>query len=225
MAGEDESVAVESPYQEAQESRRRAGALPGLVLLAAFLVIAWLLWTYGRPPTVTSVDGRVAVAPAPTVPDVVGLPEDDAVRMLTDAGFSVEVESSLDGRADPGSVDAQDPGAGSISTKGATVLIAVAVDPGDLDAASEQDPTQDGRGTSGSDGDGVPAQPRKVKVPTLEGLSEAAALRKIRAVGLDPRPMYQPLSSSIGRVYQQDPAPGTTVDAGRKVFVLIGSME
>jgi len=34
--------------------------------------------------------------------------------------------------------------------------------------------------------------------------------------------MFQPMPGSRGRVYEQDPAPGTRVDKGSKVFLLAG---
>jgi len=224
MAGEDQISTPEDVHPEDAERRRRAAVLPGLVLLAALLAVLWLIWTYSvGPATVT--DNELGGTPAPaavTVPDVVGLGEDDAVRILSDAGFSVTVDSSFDVLAPLGTVATQEPGAGSPAVKGAVVTIAVVVDSPERDAAESADSEGSSGGSSGGSGQVTVTY---TSMPRVLGLSEKSALNKITAAGLDPRPMYQPRLDSVGEVYEQDPAPGTRVERGRKVFVLIGSMD
>jgi len=222
MAGNEQYIGPDDTDQTARERKRRSGVLPGLVLLAAFLLVAWLIWTYAQRPDVR----QEAQSPATTtatqrVPDVVGLTEDEAVRVLSEAGFSVEADSSSDVLAEVGSVATQDPRAGAQATSGSVVVIAVVVESAEAVGADGDSEADDG-GTSVPGATGRDDTPRRVRVPRVLGLSESAAINKLEAAGLDPRPMYQPYYLSIGKVYQQDPAPGTKVDSGRKVFVLIG---
>ncbi len=223
MVGEDNISTPDDVQPEDAERRRRAAVLPGLVLLAALLVVAWLLWTYAQRPG-SQTAGVVVTPPAATltVPDVVGLGEDEAVRVLSDAGFSVDVGSSDDVLAQLGTVAEQDPPAGSATTKGAVVTIAVATDSAGRDAADGSDGSGSGSGATGAY---TPPPVVTVRVPRLVGLSEKAALDRIESAGFEARPMYQPRSDKIGRVYEQSPAPGTRLDKGSKVFVLIGSMD
>lgn len=223
MVGEDDITTSEDVRPEDAERRRRAAVLPGLVLLAALLVVAWLLWTYAQRPG-SQTTGVVVSPPAATlaVPDVVGLGEDEAVRVLSDAGFSVDVGSSDDVLAELGTVAEQDPPAGSAVTKGAVVTIGVATDSAGRDAADGADDSGSGSGATGAY---TPPPVVTAKVPRLVGLSEKAALNRIASAGLEARPMYQPRADKIGTVYEQSPAPGIRLDRGSKVFVLIGSMD
>lgn len=276
----DEHVTSDDTQRDTYERRRRATILPGIVLLAAFAVVVWLIITYAQRPSATS-NGVVSapVTVSSTIPDVVGLTEDDAVRMLSDAGFSVSVDTSFDVLARAGTVSMQEPGAGRKAAPGATVVIAVAVDE-DSDEFSAADAEAGGGGTAVPDVRGltrsgaesaldnsgleiavtrvysteqpqgvvfeqVPspdarvaggatvqvllslgaAPPGTARVPNVVGMREASALRRIRAAGLDPRPMYQPKLGRIGEVYEQSPSAGSRLELGSKMFVLIGSMD
>ncbi len=65
--------------------------------------------------------------PVTTVPDVVGLPSDDAVTALEQAGFVVSVDYVFGWGVYPGDVVAQDPEAGTRLRAGDEVIIEVAV--------------------------------------------------------------------------------------------------
>jgi serine/threonine-protein kinase len=223
MAGEDQITTPEDTQPDEAARRRRAAVLPGLVLLAALLVVAWLIWTYAQRPG-SETTGVVVSPGAATVvvPDVVGLGEDDAVRILSDAGFSVDVGTSFDVLAPLGTVAEQEPAGGTSTAKGSVVSIAVVVDSEERDAFESEAAEDSGAGATGPF---EPAPVVYVSVPRLVGLSEKSAINKLKAAGLDPRPMYQPRYDRVGKVYEQDPAPGTRVERGRKVFVLIGSMD
>ncbi len=260
--------------QEDEEERRRAAWLPWITLLVVLLLVAWLIWRYaglGSAPDVD--DARVRVTQV-TVPDVVGLRNRQAVKVLTAAGLQVERETSLDVVAAPDTVVSQDPGEGSRVAAGSTVLITVSVRPdlvlraegeaddalrvpsvvgdtlaealalleadgfavsvsevysGSVPAGSVVDQTPAG-GTAAKRGDTVGilvskgrTRPASIRVPDVDGLTRDEAMRRIRASGLEPRVMYQPMQSSVGRVYQQSPSPGTMVTADRYVFILVGA--
>ena len=64
-----------------------------------------------------------------TVPDVVGLPEADAVAAIEDEGLAAEVVTEPSDEADEGIVIAQDPGAGTELEEGDTVQILVSEGP------------------------------------------------------------------------------------------------
>jgi hypothetical protein len=76
----------------------------------------------GSNPDTTDVDT--------TVPAVTGLPTAEATQILEDQGFQVQLTDGPPGSADPGTVLAQDPAAGSPAAQGTTVTLTVAPDPG-----------------------------------------------------------------------------------------------
>lgn len=210
--------------QESTDRRRRMSTLSGIVLLIALLIVLWLLWTYAqRPATLPETPSVPSAGSTTGVPDVVGLAEDEAVRTLSEAGFSVTVDSASNIAAAPGTVATQDPRGGVSAKEGSVVAIAVVPDNAVDESEAEDD--EDARDTSAVTSDLQPREvPGTATVPRLVGLSESAAKRRIRAAGLDPRPMHQPRRDQVGKVYQQDPAPGTKVEEGRKVFILIGKL-
>ncbi|HET7719005.1 MAG TPA: Stk1 family PASTA domain-containing Ser/Thr kinase [Acidimicrobiales bacterium] len=93
--------------------RRRAAVIAGLAL-AALAVIALLVLLGGD-------DDKGTV----TVPNVVGQPQADATRILTDAGLKVQV-TQRDSPVATDQVSDQDPDAGQVVSRDATVTIFVA---------------------------------------------------------------------------------------------------
>lgn len=93
--------------------RRRAAVIAG-VALAALAVIALLVLLSGGD------DGKGTVA----VPDVVGRPQADATRILTDAGLKVQV-TQRDSPVATDQVSDQDPDAGQVVSRESTVTIFV----------------------------------------------------------------------------------------------------
>lgn len=126
-------------------------------------------------------------------PDVIGMSEDLAIKALERSGLKASVSHAY-GDAAQGVVFFQSPAPGDPVEAGQTVAITVSL----------------GR------------RVRQVRMPDVIGLSESQARSRITAAGLTPRPMYQPKLDSVGRVYEQSPAPGTLVDEGRRVFFLLG---
>ncbi len=209
---------------ESVERKRRASALSGFVLLAALALLVWLIWTFAqRPASVVEEPAPGEVETSVVVPDVIGAGEDDAVRRLQDAGLSVELETSVDVVATPGTVASQEPAAGDTVSAGSVVVIAVVDDSADTPYEPDDDSDTEAAQTDSSKSSGKPAAVGTTSVPKLVGLSESAAIRRIRAAGLDPKVMKQPRIDSVGKVYEQDPASGTRVPKGRKVFVLVGT--
>ena len=106
-----------------------------------------------------------AVTPTPTedpeaqVPNVVGLPENQAARRLQRAGFNVAVEYRETDQAPPGQVIDQSPGGGT-APPGSTVTIVVAQEPADpCDADDPPDECDDNGGGPGGGGPGGPGNP------------------------------------------------------------------
>jgi beta-lactam-binding protein with PASTA domain len=91
------------------------------------------------------------------IPSVVGLPEEDALRIITDLGLNVAIEEVPDAALtyQPGEVVAQQPGAGSSVEPGATVVLRV-------------------------------YKPEPITVPNLVGLELGQALLALDAAGLAP---------------------------------------
>lgn len=206
---------------------RRVAGLSGVLLLLALAVLIWLIWTFAQRPASVGEQqtGSSQEVASVVVPDVVGVQEDVAVRRLQESGLSVEVRSSYDVVATPGTVASQEPVAGESVKPGAMIVIAVVDDSSEEAAAPDDDIDDETASSSEAKPSGKPAVVGTVVVPKLVGLSEKQAVRKARSAGLDPRVMKQPVVESIGRVFQQDPAPGKRVPEGRKVFVLVGSFD
>lgn len=80
-----------------------------------------------------------------TVPDVTGLPQEDAIAALEAAGFSVSVVTATSSTVPVGSVISQEPAGGTESTAGATVTITVSIGEVDLTDAKFQGPSHNTR--------------------------------------------------------------------------------
>lgn len=132
----------------------------------------------------------------PKAPDVVGLNEASARDLLERGGYGISVSYTYSDAQPQGVVYAQSPSAGEPAESGSTISVWVSK--------------------------GAAAAP-KVTVPSLVGLTTAAAINKIEAAGLTARPMVQPKAGKVGIVYQQQPAAGNKVVPGRQVFILVGS--
>jgi membrane peptidoglycan carboxypeptidase len=82
--------------------------------------------TEGTPPDCTAVEPSPTEEPGVPVPSVVGRPQQQAERILQQAGFEVAVEQQETNQAPAGIVIDQNPGGGS-APPGSTVIIVVAV--------------------------------------------------------------------------------------------------
>jgi eukaryotic-like serine/threonine-protein kinase len=167
-----------------EEERRRRGWIPwvvGLVLLAALGALAFFLLSGPSEPELVR------------VPDVIGQPEDSAVRELEQAGFDVRVETEFNTR-DRGDVFQQQPPSGRQIEAGSTVTIFVS-------RGVQQVEVPDLTGMSQSEAE--------------DAIVEAGL--QVGEVGSDFSD--QPEGTVIG----QNPGPGTQVDRGSAVSFTISA--
>lgn len=129
------------------------------------------------------------------VPRVIRLTQEQAIARLEREGFNVRVVRQSSGSVPAGLVASQSPEGGARASEGSMVTIVVST----------------GR-----------ASQALITVPNVRGLTRTQAEARIRAAGLDPRPMWQPRADSVGRVYQQNPASGESLPEDELVFILIG---
>lgn len=127
-------------------------------------------------------------------PDVVNQPVEQAQQALTDAGLKVEVTEQPSDTVPEGAVISQAPQAGVPVAKSSTVRLVV---------------------SSG------PEQP---EVPNVINQSEGEARAAIQGAGLGVDVAEQSSSTiAAGNVIDQDPAPGTRVDPGATVRIVVSS--
>lgn len=146
----------------------------------------------GRPaeafPGVPSIAWPVA-----KVPDVIGLPQEEAQRILGQAGFSVLVER-VPSLEEEGIVVGQSHGGGSEVTKGTRITISVS----------------NGRAP-------------KVKVPNVIGMTEGKAIQTLQKAGLSVNVSSAPTSDQAqgGLVAAQSPGAGVKAKAGATVSITV----
>lgn len=129
------------------------------------------------------------------VPGVVRFTREDAERRIDREGLTARVTTSYSDSVPAGLVISQSPLAGARVPEGSAVDIVVSL----------------GRRATPS-----------ATVPDVMGLTRTQAEARIRAAGLDPRPMWQPNARSVGRVYEQSPEAGEKLPEGGLVFFLMG---
>ena len=145
-----------------------------------------------------------------TVPDVVGLSEDEATQRLDQAGL--EVRSFEVPAADQeGTVVAQNPPAGDEVGEGDTVRINVSTgeEPGGTGTQTETTPTETTGGSSGS--------AATVALPSVVGRQLEAAQRTLRAAGFTVLVDYATSTQPADRVVRQAPSSGARVRRGATV--------
>lgn len=129
------------------------------------------------------------------VPDVAGLPADEAQRQLEDDGLEVITESQPSNERDEGLAIGTDPAAGESVRSGSQVTLLV---------------------SSGQ---------AQVAVPAVVGLTEEAARQRLSARGLDIDPSELESDRPAGEVVSQSPDAGEKVDPGSSVKVSVSSGE
>lgn len=145
-----------------------------------------------------------------SVPDVVGQTREDAETALEGAGLvprAVTVGSSQP----EGTVTAQNPAAGEQVTRGATVRINVSSGP----AA--------GTTTAATTTAATTTTSRSSTVPSLSGLGQTAAIRRLLAAGLKPRVVYVASDETENSVTRQSPTAGTAVRRGSRVRISLSA--
>jgi 1A family penicillin-binding protein len=135
---------------------------------------------------------------AGTVPDVVGLQQEDAKDALAEASFTA-IASEVDSSEPAGTVVAQSPGGGTAAVLGSAVSISV------------------------SNGQGPP----QAKVPDVVGLKKDKAVANLEAAGfaVDVRYKKVPDASQDGRVLSQKPDGGITANEGATVTITVGRQD
>ena len=127
------------------------------------------------------------------IPSVVGLTKDEAVDLLTEAGFNVNIAQASSEEVEEGYVISQDPEGGEQADGGSYVTITVSVGP-------------DRTG--------------KVEMPRLLGMTEQEARNTLNAFGLkagNVRTIIDSDPDNRGLVISQDVEPGTTIEEGTAV--------
>ena len=127
------------------------------------------------------------------IPSVVGLTKDEAVDLLTEAGFNVNIANASSEDVEEGYVISQDPEGGEQADGGSYVTITV---------------------SAGPDMTG------KVEMPRLLGMTEQEARNTLNAFGLkagNVRTIIDSDPDNRGLVISQDVEPGTTIKEGTAV--------
>jgi serine/threonine-protein kinase len=142
---------------------------------------------------------RLLVSSGPeqvAVPDVTGLSRESAESRLRGEGFTVSV-AEQESDVTEGDVISQSPSGGTELIRGETVTITVST--------------------------GRP----QADVPDVIGMSERNARSALKAAGLEPVVQQRTVTDQEqdGVVVEQRPGPGTQLDRGRQVVIVIGAFE
>jgi hypothetical protein len=139
---------------------------------------------------------------AARVPDIVGFPVEDAIRILRDEGFGVQRVSTPNSTYPPGIVVGQDPLGGTKAPKGSTILIEVSVKPKEK-------------------------QPETGEVPNVLGYTRQQAEAILHDRGYEVATIVQKESNRkqarkrAGQVWKQSPAGGTQYEKGKTVTIWV----
>jgi len=144
-----------------------------------------------RSEIVITVSGGQALVP---VPNVVGQPQADAEKLLTDADFQVSIQQGFSATVSKGSVISQGPAAGQEVPINTTVAITV---------------------SQGA---------QNVIVPGVIGQSQAAALTALKDAGLGAQAVTSASNSAAsGQVFAQLPTAGSSIPPATVVGILVSS--
>ncbi len=171
-------------YDERPPKRRRF--LPWLLvllLIAAAGIAGWYVYNQIQE----QLEAREPVG----VPNVVGIQEDRAVRLIENAELEPNVEREPSNDVPRGIVISQSPNAGVRIQKGDQVTIVV---------------------SSG---------PRQVEVPRVVGMNVDRAIQELDDAGLDWRTVDVFSEAPVNRVVRQNPQAGQTVDEGTQVTLRV----
>jgi serine/threonine-protein kinase len=171
-------------YEEPPRKRRRF--LPWLLvllLLAAAGIAGWYVYNQIQE----QLEAREPVG----VPNVVGLQEERAVRLIENAELEPNVERQASNDVGRGIVISQNPDAGVRIQKGDQVTIVV---------------------SSG---------PKQVEVPGVVGMNVDRAIQELDDAGLDWRTVEVFSEAPVNQVVRQNPQAGQTVDEGTRVTLRV----
>ena len=209
-----------SPVPPPPDRRIGAGmllALGALVLVAAGIVIAWLLThqsdnTKAATTVVVTTAPSTTVAPKVAVPRFVGMKEQDALVRAGQVGLQPK-EVFKPTKAPKGVVISQRPPGGSELARGTTVTLVVdstATTP-TLTTSSTAPTTTQSATTTPTTTAAAPPQPQTATVPDVAGQKEAAAVTAFGKAGILASIVFVPGSDPLGTVVQQAKPSGTTL--------------
>jgi eukaryotic-like serine/threonine-protein kinase len=153
-----------------------------------------------------------------TVPDVVGLQEPDARATLQDAGFSVEVVRQP-AEEPEGVVFGQDPRAGTVIEKDATVTIEVSL--GQEETQTDTETVTETETETQTETEPPPT----TTTPDVLGAAFGDAVEQVLEAGLLPDTYPVPSPDEGGTVVAQRPDPGTSAEQGTRVRLNVSEGE
>lgn len=127
------------------------------------------------------------------VPSVEGLPKDEAVEELNEAGFTVTIDEKSSTEFDRGDAIRTVPAGGELADRGSRIRLFVSTGP------------------------------EKVEVPDVTGATERSAEARLERAGLLVDVEEQEADAPEGTVIRQDPAGGSEVDEGSRVVITVSS--
>ncbi len=171
------------------QSRPPAAWIWSGILGVAFVLVAVVIWVVNLGPV--AIGGDLSVS----VPDVVGMSQEDARSQIEDDQLGVEVFEEYDAEVPAGEVISSTPIAGRNVPQDYLVRITVSK--------------------------GV----QQVEVPELEGRSEDSARSALDGLGLAVGGTSQQNSATVpaGQVISTDPIPGTSLASGSSIDLLLSS--
>ncbi|HEY8339371.1 MAG TPA: Stk1 family PASTA domain-containing Ser/Thr kinase [Egibacteraceae bacterium] len=188
----DRTRVVEEVYdeEEPEEERRRTGRIIGWTLLTLLLLalVAFAVWWFSRPEP----------PPEPElveVPDVTGIPFEQAQQILRNAGFTTTTQQEESSEVEPGLVIRTEPEAGAMVEQGSEVLVVFS------------------------------AGPPTVTVPDVVGETRQTAESMLVDAGLTVGDVAEQPSDEVeeGRVISATPQPGTEVPEGTAVALVVST--
>jgi eukaryotic-like serine/threonine-protein kinase len=171
-------------YYEYDEPPRRRSVWPwllGILLLALALVGGFFAWQ--------EIQSQLSAAKPVTVPELVGLQEQNAVREIRDAGLKELVDRQPNADVPVGQVFEQDPQPGDRTERGNFVSITVSTGP------------------------------RKLDVPNVVGRNRDEAVATLTGEGLEPNVVEVNSLQPVGTVLATAPKAGTEVIEGTTIRV------
>ena len=171
-----------------EESPRRTGVFLFFLIMLLLAVIAGLfLWAQ-----TLSEEPSAGIDPRTNVPDVVGVPVDEATALLRAEGFEVTQEDARSDEVEAGLVVRVDPAEGTSQPEGSTVTVTVSIGAGTL------------------------------QLPNVVSLTELGAVRDLEALGLEVRRENREDDTiDAGLVIEQSPIAGAEVEVGSAVILQV----
>ena len=127
------------------------------------------------------------------VPSVEGLPRDEAVEELNEAGFTVTTDEQTSTEFDRGLAIRTVPAGGELADRGSRIRLFISTGP------------------------------EKVEVPDVTGTTERSAEARLERAGLLVDVEEEESDADEGTVIRQNPAGGTEVDEGTRIVITVSS--